>query len=89
MGSALLGSLQISCFLTRTFRVLPLTYLYFPKSARAYFVPQSGKIHYFYSDPISVDPICPQPRRACVGGASSWTLPATCSTTAAPTRCCQ
>ena len=54
-----MGSLQISL---ETFWVLPLTYLYLPKSARAYLFPQSVKIHYFCSGPIRVDPICPQPR---------------------------
>ena len=44
-----------------TFWVLPLAYFYIPKSARAYLFPQSVKIHYFCSGPISVDPICPQP----------------------------
>ena len=44
-----------------TFCVLPLTYFYIPKSARVYLFPQSVKIHYFCSGPISVDPICPQP----------------------------
>ena len=44
-----------------TFWVLTLSYLYFPKSARAYLFPQSVKIYYFCSGPISVDPICPQP----------------------------
>ena len=43
-----------------TFWVLPLTYLYLPKSARAYLFPIC-QIHYFCSGPISVDPICPQP----------------------------
>ena len=45
-----------------TFWVLPLTYFYLPKSARPYLCPHSHKIHYFCSGPISVDPICPQPR---------------------------
>ena len=45
-----------------TFRVLPLTYFYLPKSARPYLFPQSLKIHYFCSGPSSVDPICPQPK---------------------------
>ena len=45
-----------------TFWVLPLTCFYLPKSARAYLFPQSVEIHYFRSGPISVDPICPQPR---------------------------
>ena len=44
-----------------TFWVLPLTYFYIPKSARAYLFPQSVKIDYFCSGPISVDPVCPQP----------------------------
>ena len=49
-------------FLVRgTFWVLPLTYFYLPKSARAYLFPQSVKIIYLRGDPISVDPICPQP----------------------------
>ena len=46
-----------------TFWVLPLTYLYLPRSARAYLSPQSVNTHYFRSGPnSSVDPICPQPR---------------------------
>ena len=62
MGSALIGSLRISCFLTGTFWALPLTYFYIPKSARAYVFSQSVTFRYFCSGPISVDPICPQPR---------------------------
>ena len=45
-----------------TFWVLPLTYFYIPKSARAYLFPKSVKIHYLCSGPLSVDPTCPQPR---------------------------
>ena len=41
-----------------------LTCFYIPKSARVYLFPQSVKIHFFCSGPISVDPICPQPTRA-------------------------
>ena len=44
-----------------TLWVLPLTYFYLPKSARAYLFPQSVRNHYFCSGPIRVDPICPQP----------------------------
>ena len=40
-----------------TFWVLLSTYLYLPKSARAYRFPQSVKICYFCSGPICVDPI--------------------------------
>ena len=47
------------------FLVLPLTYFYLPKSARAYPFPQSVKTRCFCSGPISVDPICPQPRIQC------------------------
>ena len=62
MGSALLGSLRIYCFFDRgTFWVLPLTYLYSAKRARAYLFPQSVEIRYFCSGPVSVDPVCPQP----------------------------
>ena len=43
------------------FWVLPLTYIYLPKSASAYLFPQSARIHYFCSGPITVDPIRPQP----------------------------
>ena len=43
--------------------VLPLTYFYIPKGARVYLFPQSVKVRYFCSGPISVDPICPRPRR--------------------------
>ena len=42
--------------------LLPLTYFYLPKSARAYLFPQHLKVHDFCSGPSSVDPICPQPR---------------------------
>ena len=49
------GILQFSCLFDRgTFWVLPLTYLYLPKSAGAYLFPQSLKIHYFCSGPVSV-----------------------------------
>ena len=65
MGSVLTGSLRFSCCLNRgTSWVLPLTYLYLPKSAGAYLFPQSVIMHYFCSGPISVDPICPQPNNA-------------------------
>ena len=47
------------------FWVLPLIYFYLAKSARAYIFPQSAKIHFCCSGPISVDPICPQPRCSC------------------------
>ena len=60
-GVSTMGSLQISCFLTGTFWVLPLIYFYIPRSARAYPFYPTYQIHYFCSGPISVDPICPQP----------------------------
>ena len=64
MGSALMGSLQISCLFDRwILLVLSLTCLYHPKSVRSYVFPQSVKMCYFCSGPISVDPICPQPRQ--------------------------
>ena len=56
-----MGWLQVSCFLTGTCRVLPLTCFYIPKSAKAYLFPQSVNIYCFCSGPISVDSICPQP----------------------------
>ena len=50
--SALMGSLQVVMFFDRgTFGVLPLTYFYIPKSARAYLFPQSVKIRYFAAAP--------------------------------------
>ena len=65
MGSELMASPQILSFFDRgTFWVLPLTYTYLPKSARAYLFPQSARIHYFCSGPLSVDPICPQANKA-------------------------
>ena len=36
-------------------------FMFFPKSARAYFFPNSVKIHYFCSGPISIGIMCPQP----------------------------
>ena len=68
LGPALTGSLQKICFLTGTFWVLPLTYIYLPNSARAYLFPQSVKVHYFCSSPISVDPVCPQANPSLPGG---------------------
>ena len=63
MGSALMGSLQISMWFDRgTFWVLPLTYFCLPKGARTYLFPQSVEINDFRSGPVSVDPICPQPK---------------------------
>ena len=57
-----MGSLcELQFFDGVTFWVLPLTYCYLPKSARAYLFLQSVKIRYFCSGPISVVPICPQP----------------------------
>ena len=45
IGSALMGSLQNSCFFYRgTFLALPLTCLYIPKSARLYLLSQSVRI---------------------------------------------
>ena len=61
IGSALMGSLHFLFFDRGTFWVLPLTYFYVPKSARAYLCSQSVTIHYFRSGPISADPICRQP----------------------------
>ena len=73
MGSALTGSLRISCFFDRgTFWVLPLTYFYLPQSA----FPQSVKIHYFCSGPIGVDPIRAQPRPSRRSGPWGGRLPA-------------
>ena len=51
-------------FFVRGTWVLPLTYFGFPKSAWACRFPQSDKLNYFCSGPMSVDPICPQPNRA-------------------------
>ena len=55
--------LRISCFLTEGLLGCS-RYFYPPKSARAYLFPQSVKIICFCSGPISVDPICPQPKYA-------------------------
>ena len=52
---------NVMFFVRGTFSVLPLTCFCFSKSARAYLFPQSVKINYLFSSPISVDPICPQP----------------------------
>ena len=49
---------SFSFFARGTFWVLPLTYFYLPKSARAYLFPQSVKIHYFCIGPMNIDPIC-------------------------------
>ena len=60
MGSALTGSLlHILCFLTEGLSGYSRSPTFI--SSRAYLFPQSVKMHYFCSGPISVDPICPQP----------------------------
>ena len=64
MGSALMGSLQISCFVDRGFFWVPICQNLSISVNFAYLFPQSVKINYFCSDPISVDPICPQPTSA-------------------------
>ena len=72
IGSALMGRLQLLfMFLTGTFGVPPLTCFYTSKSARAYIFPQSAKIHYFCSGPISVvTPFVRNQQRASPSGAS-------------------
>ena len=63
MGSALIGATASFMLFDRgAFGVLPLTYFYIHKGARSYLFPQSVKIHDFCSGPVSVDPVCPQPR---------------------------
>ena len=57
MGSALIGSLQFSCFLREGLFGHSSTYSYLPGSARAYLLPQPVQIHDFCSGPISVDPM--------------------------------
>ena len=65
MGSASHGvTADFMSFDGGAFGVLPLTYCYLPKSARAPLFPQAVKINYFCSGPISVDPISPQPTDA-------------------------
>ena len=57
MGSALVGSLQNSCFLTGICRVLPLVYFYILKSARAYLFTQSvNDIIVFAAAPLVLTP---------------------------------
>ena len=58
-------------FLTRTFWALPLTYLHFPKSARAYLSPQSFKMITFAAAPLVLTPFVrdqPWPWLRPVGG---------------------
>ena len=66
MGSALMGSLQSSCFLTEgLLGVLPVNLLLSSQKWQGVpFFPNLSRIHYFCSDPISVDPIFPQPSPA-------------------------
>ena len=63
MGSALMGSLQMLCFLTDLW-VTPVNLLLYSQKCQGVFFPQSDKINYFCSGHISVDPISPQPRGA-------------------------
>ena len=61
MGSALMGSLQVSCFLTEG--LFGYSYLPTLSSQKCQGVPFSAicKINYCCSGPIGVDLICPQP----------------------------
>ena len=64
------GHCNIFMFFDRgTFWVLPLTYVYLPKSARAYLFRQSVKTYYFCSGPISVD----QPHLSASSSLGRWT----------------
>ena len=60
------GRCKVYVFVDRgTLGVLPLTYVYHPKSARAYLLSQSVKRnHYFAAAPFVSTPCCPQPRRS-------------------------
>ena len=65
MGSARMGSLQISYFLTEGlfgYQSVKICQHLSNSINSAYLFPQTVKKHYFCSDPICVDPICPQPR---------------------------
>ena len=56
MGSALMGSLKNMFFDRGTSWVLPLTYFYLPKSARAYLFPQSVEFSTFAVAPLVLSP---------------------------------
>ena len=72
MGSAPVGSPQFLMFFDRgTLRVLPLTYFYLPKVTGRAFVHNLSTINYFCSGPISVDPICLQPKSGHCASAQS------------------
>ena len=62
MGSALMGSLQISCFLTEG--LLGTTYFYIPKSARACLFPQSVKFTASAAAPLAFTPFVRNQRLA-------------------------
>ena len=63
MGSALMGSLQLSCFSSEgPFLGTPVNLLVSSQKCQGVPFPQSVKPHVFCSGPISVDPICPQPK---------------------------
>ena len=70
MGSALMGSLQISCFLTEgLFGYSPQPTFISPEVPGRTFFRNLSKLFTFCSGPVSVDPICPQPTAArCRGG---------------------
>ena len=66
-----MGSLRISVsFDGGTFWVLPFNLL--SRSARIYHFPQSVKIHYFRSGPISVDPIRSATKASTLHTAMAW-----------------
>ena len=52
-----------------TFWVLPLTYFYLPKSARAYLFPRSAKMHDFSATPLVLTPFVRSQTQA---GTTRW-----------------
>ena len=60
-GSALMGSLRLSCFWQRGFLGTPVNLLLSSQKCQGVPFLRYVKICYFCSGAISVDPICPQP----------------------------
>ena len=62
MGSALMGSLQISCFWQRDFLGTPINLLLYSQKCQGVPFSPICQTNDFCSGPISVDPISPQPK---------------------------
>ena len=61
-------NLFLYVFWPRDFSGTPVNLLLYSQKCKSVPFPQSVNTHYFFSGPISVEPVCPQPNRVSSGG---------------------